>query len=87
MFHFGTNHQERRDGFVSFRCFLWLRRRRGEDFERTEEDGEDGHGNRRGWERTLEEDEARTWRNGKRDSERTKRDFEKGETRTLRRRK
>ena len=55
MFHFGTtNYQERRDGFVSFRCFLWLGgrggertlrggnwdfRRMGEDFERTKEDG------------------------------------------------
>ena len=32
MFHFGTDHtnQERRDGFVSFRCFLWLGGRGGE---------------------------------------------------------
>lgn len=46
MFHFGTNHHERRDGFVSFRCFLaW--RRMGED----EEDGrglwEEGNGDLR----------------------------------------
>ena len=56
MFHFRTNHsQERRDGFVSFRCFLWLggggkrTERTGaglggggmeEDFERREEDFE-----------------------------------------------
>ena len=61
MFRFRTNHQpprERRDGFVSFRCFLWLEEeegrgreresgrtgRMGEDFERKKEDGEDGNG-------------------------------------------
>ena len=31
MFHFGTtHHHERRDGFVSSRCFLWLGGRGGE---------------------------------------------------------
>ena len=70
MFHFGTDHtnQERRDGFVSFRCFLcceeeegertlrggnWDFRRMGEDFERTKEDG-------RGRERDSENEENGT---------------------------
>lgn len=62
MFHFGTNHnQERRDGFVSSRCFLWLGGwRRGEDFEKKRRMGEDERGRKRvgtgigGWERTKE---------------------------------
>ena len=51
MFRFRTNHQpprERRDGFGSFRCFLWLggrggekNRRRTDDFERMERDFEE----------------------------------------------
>ena len=47
MFHFGTSHKERRDGFVSFRCFLWLGGRGG---ERTLRGG--GERTLRGWKRT-----------------------------------
>ena len=58
MFRFRTNHQpprERRDGFVSFRCFLWLGGRGWERTDRMGEEsgrtgtgiGEDGHGNLR----------------------------------------
>ena len=72
MFHFGTDHtnQERRDGFVSFRCFLGSEEeegrgreresgRRGEDLERTEEELEDGNGTWRGRERDFEKGETR----------------------------
>ena len=76
MFHFGTTHnQERRDGFVSFRCFLWL----GGGGKRTGTGiGEEGRGIG-GWERTLrggertkrtEEDGEDFEVGGKRDSER-----------------
>ena len=86
MFHFGTDHtnQERRDGFVSFRCFLWLGGRGG---ERTGTGiGEEGRG--------LGED-GRGWRGRERDFERKKQglgtgqnnDSEKGENGTFRGRK
>lgn len=95
MFHFGTDHnQERRDGFVSFRCFLWL----GGGGERTEEDGrglgEDGNVNRGGGERTwrmMEEDSERMGTGigggggGERTLRKKKRGSEQDETRTLRR--
>lgn len=94
MFHFGTNHHERRDGFVSFRCFLWIggggeRNLRGR--KRTERTGTGLGG---GWERTLRGWE-RTRKRGERDSEEEEtgllgwrnKDFEEDETRTLRRRK
>lgn len=94
MFHFGTtNNQERRDGFVSFRCFLLLGERGGErnlirggGWERTERMGTGLRGG--GGERTL--------RGGKRTErmgtgtgirEGRTRDFEEGETRTQRRTK
>ena len=72
MFHFGTTHnQERRDGFVSFRCF-WLG---GGGGERTKEEGR----GRRGWKRE-------SGRRGE-DFERMEEDFEQDETRALRREK
>ena len=65
----------------------------GEDFEMKEEDGEDGNGNRGGWERTLRGGK-RTERMGNglggRRNETLrgrKLGFEEDETRTLRRRK
>ena len=72
MFRFRTDHtnQERRDGFVSFRCFLWLG-------GGGEEDEEDGNVNRGGWERTWRGWE-RTLRGGKRNQRGRKRDFEVG---------
>ena len=53
MFRFRTNHQpprERRDGFVSFRCFLWLEEEEGRGI------GEEENGNLGGRERDSEED-------------------------------
>lgn len=91
MFHFRTNHnQERRDGFVSFRCFLWLGGRGGErnwrGGKRTERMGtgigggtgtglgEDGNWNRRGW-KEDEEDGRGLGEEEKRTFRKKKRDF------------
>ena len=82
MFRFRTNHQpprERRDGFVSFRCFLWLG---GGGWERTDTGiGEDGIG-------LGEDGRGRTRESGRmgEDFERKKEELEDGHG-TLRREK
>lgn len=54
MFHFGTNHHDN-GGTASCRSAVFFGSwRRGEDFERKKEDGEDGSGTRRGRERDSE---------------------------------
>ena len=75
MFHFGTTHnQERRDGFVSFRCFSLARRRRGEDERGRERTEEEGNGNLR----RMGEDSDRMKEDGDEDGHRTLRREKKG---------
>ena len=79
MFRFRTDHtnQERRDGFVSFRCFLWL----GGGGEEDEEDGNGNRGGGRDFER-MEEDGRGVGEDGHGTLRREKQGFREDENRT-----